>query len=359
MPVAIEIARQTRIDPTGRSNGHLRRPRLTVNQARLIAPAIAFVLLLFFTGCGASPDNDVSEQTGSNSDAISALHYGQDAQIDDREIVARVADSVITLSAVRQEAARREDVVDADALLPGDPIFEDTLDALIDQRLLALEALRRGVDDNPVARSRLAVAEERILGNVLVEETVAATVTDDAIERLYREQLRLLPNIEEIRARHILVDTRDEADEVVRLLGEGTDFAQLASRVSQDPATRFNGGDLGYFTSDSIISAFAQIAFATPEGTLSEPFETEYGWHVLEVLDRRPRPRPGLEEMRGQMVRFLTLQGMDSLLNEIRGEFQVERVTDGQSQDDEVSDESDPSMVEGGASEALEDEDAP
>ena len=298
---------------------------MTVNQARLKKPAIMALALLFLASCAEGVDsNENAEQTAETRD-MAGLHYASQSYQPGQSVAARVGRSVISVEAVRQEAARRDGIEEPQGLEPGDEIFEQVLTELIDQRLLALQANAIGLYDDPVARARLAAAEERILGNVLVETVIANTVTDAAIERLYEEQLQLLPRIEEIRARHILVDTRAEADEVARLLIEGTDFAQLASRVSQDPATRFNGGDLGYFTYDAILPEFARVAYAMLEGRTSEPFQTEFGWHVLEVMDRRQQPRPPLEEMRASIVRFLTLQGMDSLLSDIRSDFPVER----------------------------------
>jgi peptidyl-prolyl cis-trans isomerase C len=128
-----------------------------------------------------------------------------------------------------------------------------------------------------------------------------------------------------VRARHILGSTREEADEVARLLAEGEDFATLAAQVSQDPATRFEGGDLGYFTREGILPGFAGVAFETPVGSISAPFQTEFGWHVLTVVDRRNQARPSLDEMRPRIVRFLTLDGIQTLLDTIRETYPVTR----------------------------------
>lgn len=297
---------------------------MTVNQAGLMKRVIAMAGLLFVAGCQgetANPDYDGAQDGEAIADA---LHFAAPDLGQDEPLVAHIGDSPISLEAVRREMARRDNTLDVSQLGPGDPVFDQTLLDLIDQRLLALEAVRRGLYNHPSARERLAAAEERILSNVLVEDVVSSTVSEAAIERLYREQLELIPTIEEIRARHILIDTREEAEQVARLLAEGADFSQLASQVSQDPATRFNGGDLGYFTYDAIVPDFARVAYATLEGQISAPFQTEYGWHVLEVIDRRQQPRPSLEEMRGSIVRFLTLQGMDGLLASIRDEYPVE-----------------------------------
>jgi peptidyl-prolyl cis-trans isomerase C len=259
-----------------------------------------------------------------------ALLFTDEQAASDADLAARVGDTVITLGEVRREAAARDLVENAEVLHPASPDFQRVLEDLIDQRLLALEAARRGLQEDPEARRRLAAAQERILGNILVETAVSDVVTEEAVRRVYEEQRRLAPRDVEVRARHILVATREEADEVARLLAEGTDFAQLAARVSQDPATRLEGGDLGYFTRQGILPAFADIAFETETGEVSAPFQTEYGWHVLTVIDRRRQPDPGLEERRADIVRFLTLQGIDALLSDIRESYPVTLTASGE-----------------------------
>lgn len=241
------------------------------------------------------------------------------------EVVAEVGTTVIHASDVRREIAARSLHDDPASVAVSDPVFQQVLSELVEQRLLALEALRRGLDRDVEARRRLAAAEERILGNILVETVVAEAITDEAIERIYEEQNRLAPRVEEVRASHILVTTREEADEVARLLDEGEDFAQLARQVSQDPGTRLDGGDLGYFTREGMVSAFSRQAFATDVGEISEPFQTEYGWHVLRVADRRLQPRRDLESLRSNIVRFLTLEGIQMLLDTVRQTYPVTR----------------------------------
>jgi len=295
---------------------------LTVNQARLSAVVFGLASLMVLAACSAGePDAEQGDRAGAP--APSGLRFLQTDPPPGARVAARVGGTAITFADVRREAAVRELVDDPGALTPADAAFREALDELIDQRLLALEAARRDLQGGPEARRRLAAAEERILGNVLVEQAVSDAVSEQIIARVYDEQSRLAPPAEEMRARHILVADREEADEVARLLAEGGDFAQLAARVSQDPATRFEGGDLGYFTREGILPAFARVAFATPVGGVSAPFETEYGWHVVTVTDRRSQPRQSLETMRPSIVRFLTLQGIDSLLAEIRETYPV------------------------------------
>jgi peptidyl-prolyl cis-trans isomerase C len=298
---------------------------VSVNQAPLRRMAMAATLVLTLWACSPSGEegSEGSPTPPPTDSGADGLRFVASSPAEGERVAARVGDTVITVSDVYREAVARELIVDGDPLPEQMDLFQDALGELIDQRLLALEASRRSLQDDPEARRRLAAAEERILGNVLVETAIASSVTDEAVERVYQEQARLAPRVPEVRARHILVDTREEAEEALRVLEDGVGFTDLVSRISQDPATRFSGGDLGYFTRSGIVPAFAEVAFATEEGEISAPFETEYGWHILTVVDRRTQPRPSLETMRPNIVRFLTLQEIDRLVEQLRATYPV------------------------------------
>ncbi len=296
---------------------------MTVNQARLLrlmrVLPVSVLAAACLAACGDPQDGSPGESARSGGGQLRFL----DERAGAGAPAARVGGLVITVDDVRREARARDLSEDPDGLAPDDPVFREALEALIDERLLALEAVRRRLHETPEARARLADAEQRILGNVLMETAVADAVSDEAVRRVYEEQSRLAPPQDEVRARHILVAKRDEAREVLRQLEDGADFAALARQISLDPATRLEGGDIGYFTAAGILPEFARVAFATARGAVSEPFQTEAGWHVLTVIDRRPQPRPSLDEMRPSIVRFLTMQRIDSLLDTIRERYPV------------------------------------
>ncbi len=277
---------------------------------------LLFLVLGALAGCGPAPREAVPEDADS----------GPVLSPDEADpVVARVDGTVIRRSDVEREALA-QDGEDHNAPAPGDEAFQRVLEELIDQRLLALEARRRGLHRSEEARRRLALAEERILGNVLVETALADAVTEDTIERIYQEQIRLIQLGEEVRARHILVDTREEADAIAALLAGGRDFAELAVAMSQDPATRLEGGDLGYFTRQGILPSFGAVAFATPEGGVSAPFQTESGWHILQVVDRRRQPPPSLEQMRPNIIQFYTYDQLEALVDGLRQDAEIERL---------------------------------
>ncbi|MGD2134028.1 MAG: peptidylprolyl isomerase [Maricaulaceae bacterium] len=230
-------------------------------------------------------------------------------------VAAEVNGTPIYVSDVRREGVAQGLIERRDPLGPGSPLYTQLLEELVDQRLLALEAVRRGLDDTDESRRRVAAAREQILGNILVENVVDTAVTEDAVRRMYEEQVDIRQLGDEVRARHILLDTLDQANDIVERLNNGESFAQLALDYSRDQTTRLEGGDLGYFTPEMVASAFARVAFSTEVGEISEPFRSEYGWHVLKVEDRRAEEAESFEEMRPRIVRFMTFQEIQRLMD--------------------------------------------
>ena len=206
------------------------------------------------------------------------------------------------------------------------------LDEVVDQKLLATEAIKRKLDKEPAAEKRLAAARERILGDMLVESVVTDAVTDNAIRGLYQEQLKLAKQSEEFRARQIVVATEAEAQAVAKLISTGASFEALAMERSTDAATRFNGGDLGYFTTDVMPEAYAANLKGAKAGDIVGPFAIEGGWAILKVEDKRLEQPITFEAARPQIVRFLTYDQVRDLLEKLRSKAKVQTLI-GQPQD--------------------------
>lgn len=238
--------------------------------------------------------------------------------------VARVDQTIIYNAAIQREALA-QGVIDEGGLLPLDnPEYERIVEELIDQRLLALEARRRGLQNTPEARRRIAAAEERILGNILLETEISTQVTEAAAQRLYSEQTALSRPGEQVRARHILVDSREDAEAIIGLANDGRDFAELAVQYSTDIATRVQGGDLGYFSRDGILPEISALAFSSEQGDVAGPVQTDSGWHILYIIDRRSPAGPPFEEMRTSIIRFLTFETISSLVDRLRTAASIE-----------------------------------
>jgi len=243
--------------------------------------------------------------------------------------VAKVQDQTIWASDVKREAVAQGLVGEGEPLDVTSDLFRRVLDEVIDQKLLAAEADRRGLDNSALAQRRLEATRERILGDMLVETVVNGTISDRAVETIYQEQVRLAQTSEEVRVRLILSRSRPEADAVIGILAQGSAFEAVAAESSIDDATRYSGGDLGYRTLDVMPETYANALRDKPAGSTVGPFQTEGGWAVLRVEDRRRETPPTLEQARPQIVRYLTYEGVRQLLEQLRGKAKVDVLLEG------------------------------
>jgi peptidyl-prolyl cis-trans isomerase C len=237
--------------------------------------------------------------------------------------VATVDDQTVWASDVKHEAVRQGVIGEGEPLDVSSEVFHRVLDEVVDQKLLAAEAVRHNIQNDPVARRRLAIERERILGDLLVGKMVEQAVNEKAIHGLYDEQIRLSKQSEQFHARQIVVASQTDADAVKKLLATGANFDALAMERSIDSATRFNGGDLGYFTTDVMPAAYVAVLKPAKVGDILGPFKTDAGFVVLKVEDRRPEQPISLEEARPQIVRFLTYDQVRDLLEKLRGKAKV------------------------------------
>ena len=237
---------------------------------------------------------------------------------------AKVDGKTVWSSDVKREAVAQGLIGQGEPLDASSDLFRRVLDEVVDQRLLAAEAVRRKLDKDPVAQRRLAAARDRVLGDMLVERVVSDAVDDNAVKGLYQEQLKLAKRSEEIRARQIVVPSAADAEAVRKLLATGASFEALAMERSTDAATRFNGGDLGYFTVDVMPEAYEAALKTAKPGQIVGPFQVDNGFALLKVEDRRDEQPITLEAARPQIVRFLTYDQIRDLLEKLRGRAKVQ-----------------------------------
>ena len=189
------------------------------------------------------------------------------------------------------------------------------------QKIAARNAISEGLANNDAVKQRLAYQKEKILHNIWVAEQVRARVTENEIRAYFDtyvapELAKQNENVEEVQARHILVATQGEAETVIKRLEKGEGFAALAGELSLGPSAS-RGGDLGYFLAEEMVQAFSDAAFALQPGELSAPVETEFGWHVIRLEDRRVVPPPTFEDLSEQIRAFLEQQERNLFFDEL------------------------------------------
>jgi peptidyl-prolyl cis-trans isomerase C len=239
-------------------------------------------------------------------------------------ILARIEGRYVHLSEI-VASARASGALRADETVTPHTAFERQLvQTYVEQKLLSRAAIDDGLQRDQTVTRQVGALRDRILAAAYMEKRIQAVVTDEAIENLYSRQSDVTRLGDEVRARHIVVASREDADMVIEALKAGGAFEELARKLSIDRATAAFGGDLGYFARDnSMTPELVVAAFSTPVGDLAPPFETEFGWHVLEVLDRRPTKGIPLAEVKDNIALFLRRRAIADILAELQEDNEV------------------------------------
>ena len=165
------------------------------------------------------------------------------------------------------------------------------LQQLIDLKILSAKADEENITSKKSYKNELSFLIDQLKREHYLRNLYAKNVKEDTILARYKQLVSQLDSDKEIRARHILLKTKEEAESILVELSEGADFSQLASQKSIGPSAS-NGGDLGFFTRESMVPDFSQVAFALTPGEVSKPVKTKFGWHVIKLEEIRPRTAP-------------------------------------------------------------------
>jgi peptidyl-prolyl cis-trans isomerase C len=221
-----------------------------------------------------------------------------------------------------------EDMAEQLAQLPAEARRDYLITYLADMLLVD-----KAADDQKLAQSvefqrRLSFARNKLLMETLMQSVGKEAVTESALRKLYDDAAKQIGDEQEVRARHILVESEADAKAVLAELKKGTDFAALAKQKSKDPGAA-DGGDLGYFTKDQMVPEFAEIAFKLNKGQTSEPVKTQFGWHVIKIEDRRKREVPKFEQVKPQLESYLVRKAQADYVTKLRGGAKIERTGGG------------------------------
>lgn len=202
---------------------------------------------------------------------------------------------------------------------------ENVLSFLIDMKIVSKAAEDKKVADSEEFKKRLAFARNRLLMDSLLAGEGKAATTPDAMKKVYDEASKQITGEQEVRARHILVETEDEAKAVKAELDKGADFAELAKKKSKDPGSA-DGGDLGFFTKEQMVPEFSKVAFALEPGKISDPVKSQFGWHIIKVEEKRNRKAPDFEQVKPQIEQYVTRKAQAEYVAKLRAEAKVERL---------------------------------
>jgi peptidyl-prolyl cis-trans isomerase C len=209
--------------------------------------------------------------------------------------------------------------------IPFEQVYPQLLDNLVTNLLASQAGRKQKLADDPEVKKRVQWAQDQIIEEVYLSRYIRTAITDDKIKSRFDQFLKDQKPQDQVNAKHILVKTEDEAKAVIADLKNGGDFAAIAKDKSNDPGTKASGGDLGWFTKDEMVPEFADAAFKLQKGQYTEtPIKTQFGYHVIMLVDRRTAPPPTMEEARPQVVALLQRELLDQKVKELRTGAKIE-----------------------------------
>lgn len=240
---------------------------------------------------------------------------------DPKEVVANLNGTPIT----------RQDVLDSAADLPPqyqaqiDKLFPQLLNRLIGIKLVEAKGREQGLAEDPEVKRIVKQAESDAISQTYIRKIVTERVTEESLKQAYDADLAEHPPQIEIRASHILVKTEDEAKEIIKQLEGGADFATLAKEKSIDKGSGEQGGDLSWFTKDTMVKEFSDAAFAMQRGDVSKvPVKSQFGWHIIKITDSRMQTPASFEQRENDLRQAKTQEVVHSEVQNLIGGSKIE-----------------------------------
>jgi len=207
---------------------------------------------------------------------------------------------------------------------PYEQLRPQLLERMIDQTMISSAAEKDGYLKRADVQKRVSNITQRVLNEIYVSERIKDLVTDAKVRDAYQKSIALQTKSEEVRARHILVKTREQAMAVIAQVKGGADFATVAKAKSTGPLSR-NGGDLGYFGFKQMVPPFSKAAFALKPGEFTtEPVKTQFGWHVIKVEDRRVAGSANFEEASKKIRQALNQKAYKDTIANLRAKSKID-----------------------------------
>ena len=276
-----------------------------------------------------TPDTAAASRNAARFLAIGLLAAGltaaQPSRGDDKPdpVVAKIGTDVIHLSDVNAVA---NSLPPQARQMPPDQLLPKVLEQMVDTQILAVEARKQGLDKDPAVERTLHEVMERALVSAFLEKQVGPQITDAAIKARFDKDVGSQPPVQEVHARHILVDDEATAKKIIADLKKGGDFAALSKQYSKDSAAVEQGGDLGFFKASDMVPEFSAAAFALKDNEVSPtPVHTQFGWHVIQTLAHRTAAPPTFEQARDQLRQKMISEAVHKVLTDAQADVTVER----------------------------------
>ena len=205
--------------------------------------------------------------------------------------------------------------------------YEDLLERVIDIKLFAQEGKKMKLDEEPSVREAIDFVIEKVLMQAFLSKYVQENIKEENIKASYNNFIADETSREEIKASHILMDTESEAIDVINMLNNGDDFAELAKNKSTGPSGP-SGGDLGWFKRGQMVPPFEKAAFSLNKNEITQrPVQTQFGWHVIKIFDKRIPEAPSYENMKSKLIQDLERKIVSKKIQDLRNDALIEKLS--------------------------------
>ena len=205
--------------------------------------------------------------------------------------------------------------------------YEDLLERVIDIKLFAQEGKKIKLDEEPSVRAAIDFVIEKVLMQAFLSKYVQENIKEENIKASYNNFIADETSREEIKASHILMDTESEAIDVINMLNDGDDFAELAKNKSTGPSGP-SGGDLGWFKRGQMVPPFEKAAFSLNKNEITQrPVQTQFGWHVIKIFDKRIPDAPSYESMKSKLIQDLERKIVSKKIQDLRNDALIEKLS--------------------------------
>lgn len=207
--------------------------------------------------------------------------------------------------------------------VPVSTLFTQIVQQLVDGQLIVEAANKANLREDPEVQAQIEEFARVAIQQTYMNRLIAEGLEEEDLRKAYDETIANTEGPLEVRASHILLESEEDGYDVIKALGGGADFGDLARERSKGPsATR--GGDLGYFTRSAMVQPFSSAAFAIEPGEVGpDPVQSEHGWHVIKVFDKRRQPAPGFEEARPVLEQQLTRELIAAHMTGLRDKAEI------------------------------------
>jgi len=204
---------------------------------------------------------------------------------------------------------------------------EQVKEELINRVVLVQAAEKAGVTKDPAVQTELELTRQGILVRALLADYLKKhPITQEQVKAEYEKLKAEHGNEMEYQVRHILVEEEPLANDILKQIKEKkATFEELAKKHSKDPGSAAQGGDLGWAQADNYVAPFAEAVKNTKKGTIADkPVQSQFGWHIVEVIDERPVSFPAFDQVSNQIEEMLRQQELNKYQEKLRAEAKIE-----------------------------------